>query len=359
MIKVLFITNLPAPYKIDFLNNLGKKVNLTVIFERSSALNRNKRWFDDSQQFKHFEAIQLAGFSIGNENSADLGIVNHLRKNRYDVVLINGYSSYSEIAAICYLKKHKRRFAIICDGIILKNEMCFKRNIKRHLISSADYWLSPNTITDLSLKKNGAVSERIYRYPFSSISEAELAEVPYNRNYYKSIIGCNSKYMILYVGQMIHRKGVDVLIDSVKQLNMDYQLYLVGDKTSLGLQNDRIKNIDFLSKQELKNYYMAADVSILPSREDIWGLVINEALSLGTPVIASDQCGAALEMIQEKENGLIVPACRTDLLKKAIETVLQDREPEHYMRQATETAKQYTIEAMSSAVYKAVQMNEN
>lgn len=358
MIKVLFITNLPAPYKIEFLNELGKLVELTVIFERSTASNRNKRWFIDFQADKHFDAIWLSGINIGDENSLDLSIISCLRKKDYDLVLVNGYSSFSEMIAISYLKFHRRCYAVICDGIIPGKTSVIKKCVKKWLISGARFWLSPNEITDAALKKNGAIHEKIYRYPFSSIHGKELVSVPYDREPYKEKVGCDSKYMILFVGQMIYRKGIDVLCEAVGALNCDYQLFLVGDATDIGADNDKIVNIGFLTKNELKNYYMAADVCVLPSREDIWGLVINEALSLGTPVIATDKCGAALELIENSQNGFVVPADRADLLGDAIASVLNNGKQDRYMEKAIETAKGYTIESMADTVYTAVRMNE-
>ena len=171
------------------------------------------------------------------------------------------------------------------------------------------------------------------------------------------MIGCDSKYMILFVGQMIHRKGIDVLAEAVRNLCLDYTLFLVGDKTYIGSTNSRIVNIGFLHRKELKKYYMAADISVLPSREDIWGLVINESLSFGTPVVATDKCGAALEMIENGQNGFVISADKPDLLRTAMEKMLKDSCSDKYMKSAIETAKAYTIENMAEAVYAAVQIN--
>ena len=65
--------------------------------------------------------------------------------------------------------------------------------------------------------------------------------------------------------------------------------------------------IDFKNKDTLKEYYHVADVFVLPTREDIWGLVINEALAYGLPVITTDKCMAGLEMIENGKNGYIIP----------------------------------------------------
>ena len=70
---------------------------------------------------------------------------------------------------------------------------------------------------------------------------------------------------------------------------------------------DNVHFIDFKNKDILKEYYYVADVFVLPTREDIWGLVINEALAYGLPVITTDKCMAGLEMIEDGKNGYIIP----------------------------------------------------
>lgn len=94
----------------------------------------------------------------------------------------------------------------------------------------------------------------------------------------------------------------------------DCGVYIVGGKPTEEylsiLQANKLHNIhfiDFKTPKELVSYYKAADIYVLPTREDIWGLVINEAMSYGLPVITTDNCIAGLELINNGENGFIVP----------------------------------------------------
>ncbi|WP_164130673.1 glycosyltransferase family 4 protein [Sharpea azabuensis] len=352
MKRILYITNLPAPYKIDFFQELCKYEDLTVIYERSKAENRNEMWYKKTTN--SFHEIYLNGIKIGEENSFDTRICSYLRALKYDFVIVNGYSSFTEMIAILYMKIHKIKFAIMCDGILVKNNSFIKRKVKRLLISSARFWLSSGSLTDQALLECGACKDRIYHYPFTSIKKSELCTKHYNNAAYKLKIKCHSKYMILYVGQMIYRKGIDVLIRAIDYIDLDIQLYLVGGSINKNISDKRIKNVKFLKSNELKDFYKAADVLVLPSREDTWGLVINEALCCGTPVIATDQCGAAIEMIEKNKNGDIVPAGRADLLGKAIKKILLAPNYEEYIRLSLETAKKYTIEKMAKSVSEAI-----
>lgn len=122
------------------------------------------------------------------------------------------------------------------------------------------------------------------------------------------------KKIVIAVGQFIHRKGVDVLLKAWAQCSEEYELYIIGGKPTPEyielVRKLNLKNVffeGFKTKEELKQYYQAADLFVLPTREDIWGLVVNEAMANGLPVITTDRCGAGLELIKDGENGYIVP----------------------------------------------------
>lgn len=90
------------------------------------------------------------------------------------------------------------------------------------------------------------------------------------------------------------------------------------------LTHIRVHVINQMPPDEVLAYYCAADIFAFPSEGDIWGLVVNEALTLGVPVICTEVIGAA-EMIRDGENGYLVPPRRPDLLAKKIGELASDR----------------------------------
>jgi glycosyltransferase involved in cell wall biosynthesis len=82
----------------------------------------------------------------------------------------------------------------------------------------------------------------------------------------------------------------------------------------------------FRNQSELPRVFGAADVFVLPSGFERWGLVVNEAMCFGLPVIASDQVGAAGDLVAEGENGFVYPAGDVDRLGRALERLLGDAE---------------------------------
>ena len=85
---------------------------------------------------------------------------------------------------------------------------------------------------------------------------------------------------------------------------------------------ENVHFIGFKTKSELSLYYQAADCVAFPTREDIWGLITNEALAFGVPVVATDRCVSALEMIKNGKNGYIVSVGDDSALAHKIQSAL-------------------------------------
>lgn len=173
------------------------------------------------------------------------------------------------------------------------------------------------------------------------------------KQYSKEKIGIHEKKMILSVGQFVYRKGFDILIRACKSLSPDVGVYIVGGKAILEytellnkLGIDNIYFIEFKTKIELIEYYRVADVFVLPTREDIWGLVINEAMAFGLPIVTTDKCGAGIEMVKNNRNGYII---NSDAVEELVAAICQALDySEQMVADSLNTAKAYTIENMAS-----------
>ena len=121
--KVLYITNLPAPYKIDFFNLLSKDFDLTVVAERKSADDRDPKWIKDKKC--DFNLFYLTGIKYGNSSIISFGIIKYLKAG-FDLVIVNGYASPTMIIAINYLYSKKIPFIFASDGMIPKKSDSFK-----------------------------------------------------------------------------------------------------------------------------------------------------------------------------------------------------------------------------------------
>jgi len=121
--------------------------------------------------------------------------------------------------------------------------------------------------------------------------------------------------VFLFCGQMIPRKGLDNLLDAFALLLGRYphiRLLLAGREAGLGARLDRmpgavrarIEYAGFVAPEDLPRLFARADVFILPSRYDGWGVVVNQAIGAGLPVICSEAVGAGHDLVEPEVNGL-------------------------------------------------------
>lgn len=358
MKKILFLTNIPAPYTVTFFSLLGEMYNLTVLFERKNASNRNEEWI--SMKNKNFTAIFLKGIEYGEEMAFCPEVVKYLQK-KYDCIIVGNYSSFTGILSMQYMKKKGIKFYIHVDGGIPGNDKKIKYYIKRQLLSSAQGFLSSGSVTDKYIKKYVGEKARIEHYPFTSVEKKDVVEKPLAKEEKieerrKLLCELEIDYnmpLIISVGSIIYRKGFDVLINAVAKLDINVNVLIIGGKPTEtiakcmeGKKCDRIFFIDFILPEKVKYYLRLADLFVLPTRYDIWGLVVNEALAAGIPVIASDMCVAGMELIKNDYNGYIFTSENEIELSDLIRKFFENSNEKMYDN-ALDTAKKYTIESMA------------
>lgn len=352
MKKVTFVTNIPSPYRLEFFKQLGQFVDLTVIFEAERNYALNEKWYSD--KIKNFRAFFLKKGAI-KEKKINWRILKYISKNQ-DVLIFTNYSYFTELIALLWAKLKRIPYWLELDGALLRKESKIKFTLKSFLIGGAKKYLSSSKSTDEVLMHYGVNKTLINRYPFTSISKKQIldhAPTMKEKELLRQQLGVTEKRMIVSVGQFIQRKGFDVLINSSSMIPQDIGIYIIGGKpTDSYLQLQRKLNVsqvhfvEFMPTDQLAKYYQAADVFVLPTREDIWGLVVNEAMANGLPVITTDRCVAGLELIKNGENGYIVPVDDIEQLSKAINT-LYDSDIEKMSQSALQSIRRYTIEEMA------------
>lgn len=359
MRKVLFVTNYPSPYRVDFFSELGKKqkVSLTVLFLENpeEQTHRDPSWFISSYE----------GFSAGFLKKSIIikdglfictGIFKYLRE-QYDEVIFGGFNYLSMMCAMVWMNLHKKSYSIEIDGAFVSNDSFLKSCVKKYFISHAERYYCTGKESEKYLLHYGGKKEKIFYYPFSSVREKNILSQPLSctrKDEFKCILGISEKKMGLFVGQIIDRKGVDVLLKAAAQIPKEIGIYVVGgmprEHDVEFIKKHQLTNVHFVGfkkKEQLAQYYCAADMMVFPTREDIWGLVVNEALSYGLPVITTDRCIAGLEMVDDGKTGIIIKSDDDQGLANAIKEVLTwDSQATGML--ALEQAKKYTIESMAA-----------
>ncbi|MBE7064296.1 MAG: glycosyltransferase family 4 protein [Ruminococcaceae bacterium] len=359
MRKVLFITNVPVPYRVDFFNEFAKLVDLTVCFERKGASDREESWI--KTKGLNFNAIFLRGIKVSSDKAFCPSIHKIIKKGNYDSIIVSGYSSPTAMLAIKYLRKHNISYILSSDGGLIKdNGNGLKHKFKSHFIKGADGYLSTGSETDRYLSHYGADKSKIHHYPFTSLYAKDIFESPataYEKLTLRRELGMpEHNRIVISVGRFIESKGFDVLIKSAKNLRENTTVYIVGgeptDEYKKLIEENNVTKVNFVgfkSFAELVKYYRAADVFVLPTRTDVWGLVINEAMACGLPVVTTDKCVAGITLVKDSKNGFIVPIDDVSTLSDKINTLLSmsDDELSKAGNVSIETIKNYTFEKMA------------
>lgn len=344
--KILFVFNHPAPYKVKLFNLLSRKVDLDVIFERYKANDRPDSFYHEKDY--SFNAIFLKHGAFSKENSCTSELKNFIRDNHknYDLIIMNGYSTFSEIKAIKYMNKKSIPFYLYVNGGLIRKESHFKNYFKRRIISSAKGYFSPSKETDDYLVHYGAKKSLINRYTYSTIENNDVLNKPISQNYKeekRKDFSLPNTTLFVTAGQFIKRKNNLELIKIFK--NRNDSLLLIGDgkektKYLRFVEKNHIKNVffhDFVAKKELFEILQICDAFITLSLEDIYGHTINEAMANGLPVISSSKVMSAFKLIKNNENGFIVEL-GTDFSKEL------DRVKELDFDKIISTSKNNTIE---------------
>lgn len=352
--RILYLTNIPSPYRVEFFNELTKYMDVTVAFELRNAKNRDEAW-QSGENYK-FKSVFMKPLITRTESAYCPEVFKLLKEFKNDIIVVGGYATPTGMAAILYLKAKKIPFYLNCDGGFIGNDSLLKKKIKTFFIGSATYYLSTGVGADKYLAYYGAKKERIYHYSFSSLREEDIEATVKRRDEkvrLRNELGITEKNMIVFVGSFIHRKGIDILLKACKDME-DTAVVLVGGSDISAYKEivsekfkAHIYPVGFKNKEEMKKYYQAADLMVLPTREDIWGLVINEAMAQGLPVVTTNRCLAGLTLVKNGENGYIVPVEDIKATKDAIEKVLEGDNALELGKKSLEKIREHTIEKMA------------
>jgi len=361
-VNVLFLTNIPSPYRVEFFNELGRHCNLTVWFEARSESNRS--WEIDGLG-RHFQYRFLQGRTFGLDKHWNPSIIRALRAEPFDVYILGCYSSPTEIVAIHWLKLRGLPFILNSDGGFAgreHRERRLLRKVKTYLIGSASLWLSSGRQCTQYLLHYGADKARIHEYPLSSVivQERDLQPLSASERILLKVRERLPGLILLAVGQFIPRKGFDTLLRAFGRLQREQpdtvcSLLLIGGGPDQPLyeriiEEEGIRNVairGFLQRDELLPYWKIADVFVLPTRYDVWGLVLNEAAAFGLPIVTTDRAGAAGDLVRDGDNGFVVKPEDETALARACGRLAQDRGlRERFGLRSKEIARLYAMDRM-------------
>lgn len=353
--KILYMVNVPSPYMVNYFNELGKYCELTVLFDKATSTERDDSWKE--YNFKNFKGIILKGVSTDVDAAFCPSVIKYLKKDVYDYIFISNMATPTGIIAIEYLRWKKIDYFLESEGGFAKDGKGFKEKIKKHIMSGAKLYFSTTPVGDEYFLMYGATKDKLVKYPFTSIYEKDILKKVLDTEEKMALrheLKMQEEKIIISVGRFIPLKGFDVLLRAFAGLDNNVGLYIVGgdkptDEYVQIISELKIKNVHFIPfklTEELNKYYEASDIFVLPTRSDVWGLVINEAMAKGLPIITTDHCIAGTEMIDG--NGYVIPVNDDEILHKKIKELLLDDDKRNEMSEKSLfRIHEYTFEKMA------------
>lgn len=358
--NVLFTSNIPAPYVIDYLNELSKYCNVTALFELKTALDRDDRWYSNNNNFK---IVYLNSIRMNAESGFSFSIIKYLKLG-YDRIIIANPTTLTGIVALLYCRWTGIHFIIQSEGGFQGSGKGIKEKFKKYIMENADYYLSGMGGDNDYFLKYGGTRDKIYWYPFSSMKKKDIDTLIINNTEKEKIrreLGLPMQFIILVVGRFLDCKGHDTILNVAARLPNIHFCFVGGEPTKeyIDIINDKnLKNVSFrgfMDQERLDKYYHAADLFALATRGDTWGLVINEAMARGLPVITTNKCIAGMHLIENDVNGYVVNVDDENELTEKIHILANNRKKIEEMKENNIKKIQiYSIENMARIIYSII-----
>ena len=330
MIKLAIITTHPVQYNAPLFRLLTerKKINIKVFYTWSQTESGVK--FDpgfgktiewdipllDGYEYSFVENISEKPGSHHYKGINNPTLIKEIQEWNADSLLVYGWNFKSNLKAIRFFKK-KIPVLFRGDSTLLDEEPGLKKIIRRtvlkYIYSFVDIAMYAGVANKAYFIAHGFREKQLVFMPhaidnkrFAANEENLLA----GKTLKQKLHIPDNALVFLFAGKLDENKNAVLLIDAFNDCN-DEESYLliVGN----GSKEENLKNrhkgnknigfLDFQNQQQMPALYAAADVFVLPSNSETWGLAVNEAMAAGKAIILSDACGASYDLVKNMENG--------------------------------------------------------
>lgn len=357
MLKIVFVTNEAAPYRVPVLNKVAARegVHLQVVFCCSREPNR----FWDLPPFE-FDHVFLRDcyFTIrGRYIHYNPDIIPVLKRFDPDVVVTDGYNPTHLFTFGYALMNHKPR-VVMTDGTVIseQNLSGIHRTVRRFVFNRAHAFVAASIGGRQLYEGYGVNAERCFKSCLCTDNEAYQAQ--------PGFIG--KKHDFIFCGRVEKVKNplfaLEVARETARRLNRKTSILFVGsgneEDNVIGEAFSMSEWIDaefygFAAQAELPRLYHSARIFLFPTLWDPWGVVANEACAAGLPVIVSPNAGAANELVLDGENGYVRPLDVSEWADRAAYLLTHQDAYDRFSRRSLEIVSDYTFDHAASGLLDA------
>jgi glycosyltransferase involved in cell wall biosynthesis len=368
--RVAILTDIIAPYRIPVFNALANHegIDLKVIFlaETDPALRRWRVYKDEirfSYEILPSRRIRAGGLRL----LLNAGLSASLKKFSPEAIICGGYNYAASWQALMWARRRRVRFVLWSesnaqDARTLRKPVEF---LKARFLKRCDGFVVPGKSAFEYLRSLGSRAESIFTAPdavdnafFATQAEKVKGQPAAFRE--KFVL---PRRFILFVGRLVPEKGVFDLLEAYVKLEgalrSEVGLVFAGDGVSREELAQQARRISpgaicfpgFAQREDLAGLYALAEALVLPTHSDPWGLVVNEAMACGLPIIVSSVTGCLADLVEDGWNGYVVPARDSEKLSVAIDSLVRQLELKQQMSaHSLERIRNYSPEACADGL---------
>jgi glycosyltransferase involved in cell wall biosynthesis len=314
MFDYIFITHLPSFYKINLYNEIAKHKKIHVIFVAQQSTIRTSDFVKDTYLFSH-TVLTTGTFETRNKWKTSVELLRTLYTHPFQKVVVGGWDLIEFWLTVCVTRKKKNALAL--ESTLQESSVVgVKRVVKKLFLARI------SQVFASGLGQQSLLTACGYRGSVSVTHGVGIANTPpftrVERTY---------KKRFLFVGRISPEKNISLLLDVFQSLP-EYTLTVVGDGAQKHELRQRASSnvlfLDHIANTALSDLFLKHDILILPSLREPWGLVVEEALYFGMPVVVSSYCGAS-DLVVHGSNGYVF-----DPLSQQLAEILQSITAETY-----------------------------
>jgi glycosyltransferase involved in cell wall biosynthesis len=342
--RVALLTEIPAPYRIPLFNALADRTELTVLFLRERHPERPYRLHEDELRFAW---RVLPGRHVMTRRwwlVVNRGVIGALRALRPDVLLLGGWNQPAFWIAIAWARLRRVPVILWIESTGRDTRSGRFERVKRALLRAADAFVVPGAAAAAYLESLGVARTRVTIAPNAvdpQIFRAASSREPHERP------------VILSVARLSPEKGVDVLLRAARGIDADVVIAGTGPEEGRlrRLGGNGVRFLGNVDRDALPSVYASADVLVVPSRSETWGMALNEAAHVGLPLVATDAVGAAHDLIEDGSNGFRVGTDDVDALRAVLERLAGDADLRaRFGARSRELSERFTPEVWAAAI---------
>jgi glycosyltransferase involved in cell wall biosynthesis len=270
------------------------------------------------------------------------GVASALLRARPDVLLCGGYNYVACWQASAWARRRRIPVLLWSESTIhdQRRRRALVEFLKRRFRTRCTAYIAAGQSSREYLVHLGAREDRIFTAPdavdvdhYATSAERARSQAEEIRARYGL-----PRHYILFVGRLVKEKGVFDLLSAYSALDgkdrSQVGLVFAGDGCARSLLMEQAKVINpgcvrfcgFVHREQLPGLYALAEALVFPTHSDTWGMVVNEAMSCGLPIVASSVAGCLPDLVADGDNGFIVPPNDIQSLTSAMARVIQNRE---------------------------------